>query len=74
MTFREAVEATPNLSGTFRDGLQALRAEDKPHIDVENTRKLSGSVDLMRRYNGLNQAPIVGTSLLLIAIRIARPR
>ena len=46
MTFREAVEATPNLSGTFRDGLQALRAEDKPHIDVENTRKLSGSVDL----------------------------
>ncbi len=46
MTFKEAVEATPNLSGTFQVGLQALRAEDKPHIEVENTRKLTGSVDV----------------------------
>ena len=30
----------------FRDGLQALRSEDKPHIEAENTRKLSGSIDL----------------------------
>ena len=46
MTFREAVEATPNLSGAFCEGLHALRAQDKPHIEAENTRKLSGSVDL----------------------------
>ena len=46
MTFKEAVEATPNLSGTFRLGLKALRAEDKPHIEAEDTRKLTGSVDV----------------------------
>jgi len=46
MTFKEAVEATPNLSGTLQVGLQALRAEDKPHIEAQNTRKLTGSVDV----------------------------
>ena len=46
MTFKEAVEATPGLSGAFQIGLQALRAVDKPHIEAEDTRKLTGSVDV----------------------------
>jgi hypothetical protein len=46
MTFKEAVEATPNLAGRFQKGLHALRAQDRPHIEAENTRKLVGSVDV----------------------------
>lgn len=46
MTFKEAVEATPNLAGRFQIGLQALRAQDRPHIKAEDTRKLVGSVDI----------------------------
>ncbi len=46
MTFKKAVEDTPHLSGRFQVGLQALRTEDKPHIVAENTRKLTGSVDV----------------------------
>lgn len=46
MTFKEAVEATSNLAGRFQIGLQALRAQDRPHIKAEDTRKLVGSVDI----------------------------
>lgn len=46
MTFKDAVEATPNLAGGFQKGLHALRAQDRPHIEAENTRKLAGSVDV----------------------------
>lgn len=46
MTFQDAVEATPNLAGRFQEGLHALRAQDRPHIEAENTRKLVGSVDV----------------------------
>jgi hypothetical protein len=46
MTFREAVEKTPHLENAYCAGLQALRAEDKPHIDPEDPRKLQGSVDI----------------------------
>lgn len=49
-TFREAVEDTPRLENAWRAGLQALRAEDKPHIDAEDTRKLTGSVDIDAAY------------------------
>jgi hypothetical protein len=46
MTFKEAVETTLNLSAAFQAGLQALRAQDRPHIEAQNTRRLTGSVDL----------------------------
>ena len=46
MTFEEAIEGTPHLKKAYRTGLQALRAEDKPHVEAENTRKLTGSVDI----------------------------
>ena len=48
MKFQEAVENTPNLSGHWKAGLGALRAEDKVHVRIENTSTdhLSGSVDI----------------------------
>lgn len=46
MTFKEALEATPILAGRFRKGLHALRAQDRRHIEAEDTRKLVGSVDI----------------------------
>jgi hypothetical protein len=46
VTFRQAVESTPNLEGEWKAGLGALRAEDKPHIQPEDTRRLAGSVDV----------------------------
>ena len=46
MTFKEAVEQTPSLESSWRDGLGALRAEDKPHIKAEDTRRLCGSADV----------------------------
>jgi hypothetical protein len=46
MNFKESVAATPHLKNSFCEGLQALRAEDKPHVEVEDTRKLAGSVDV----------------------------
>lgn len=46
MTFKEAVENTPHLKNAYCVGLQALRAEDKPHIEAEDTRRLAGSVDV----------------------------
>jgi hypothetical protein len=44
VTFREAIEQTPHLDHAWRTGLQALRAQDRPHIEAENTRHLCGSV------------------------------
>jgi hypothetical protein len=46
MIFKTAVAETPHLKDSFREGLQALRAEDKEHIEVEDPRKLAGSVDV----------------------------
>ena len=46
MTFKEAVELTPDLESGWRAGLGALRAEDKPHIRAEDTRRLRGSADV----------------------------
>src|SRR5439155_14191995 len=46
MTFRQAVEATPNLGpDAFRPGLQALGAYSA-RIRCRNPRKLKGSVDI----------------------------
>lgn len=44
--FQRAVEATPNLAGTFQTGLWALRTRDRSHVNAEDTRKLVGSIDL----------------------------
>lgn len=46
MTFKEAVEKTSHLEMVYQPGLQALRAQDRPHIAAENTRMLTGSVDV----------------------------
>ena len=46
MTFKQAVAQTPNLTAAWQPGLQALRAEDKPHIKAEDTRRLCGSADV----------------------------
>lgn len=44
--FEEAVARTPHLEKSWEAGLQALRPEDRPHIDPENPRNLGGSVDV----------------------------
>lgn len=46
MTFKEAVAQTPNLGTGWQPGLQALRAEDKPHVQPEEPRRLRGSADI----------------------------
>jgi hypothetical protein len=46
MKFKEAVEGTPNLADAYKEGLQALRAQDRKHIEAEDPRKLRGSVDV----------------------------
>src|SRR5579863_4358631 len=46
MTFRQAVERTPNLEQAWRAGLQALRPEDRPHISPEEPQNLRGSADI----------------------------
>lgn len=44
MTFKKSVEKTPGLKHSYRLGLRALRAQDRPHVRAENTRNLKGSV------------------------------
>lgn len=46
MTFKQTVENTPHLAGEWKDGLGALRAEDKPHVQPASPRRLRGSVDV----------------------------
>ncbi|MBX3746901.1 MAG: hypothetical protein KF833_16445 [Verrucomicrobiae bacterium] len=46
MTFKHAVEETPHLKDAWKPGLQALRAQDRPHIAAEDTRRLTGSADV----------------------------
>ena len=46
MSFKKAVEKTPHLTAAWKPGLQALRARDKPHIEVEDTQRLAGSVNI----------------------------
>lgn len=44
--FKASVAETPHLEKGWKPGLQALRAEDRPHIEPEDTRQLRGSVDI----------------------------
>ena len=46
MSFRKAVELCPSLKHALETGLSALRSADKEHVRVEDTRRLTGSVDL----------------------------
>lgn len=46
MSFQAAVQQTPRLATAWQPGLQALRAEDRPHIQAEDTRQLRGSADV----------------------------
>ena len=50
MDFKKTVQKTHLLEDAWRPGLQALRAEDKPHIHAEDPRKLTGSVDIDAAY------------------------
>jgi hypothetical protein len=50
MTFQQAVQQIPSLENAWRSGLQALRPEDKTHIDSEDTRALRGSADIDAAY------------------------
>jgi len=46
VTFKDAVEATPDLNGAWRQGLQAFSGANKEHVDAEDTGRLAGSVDV----------------------------
>ena len=46
MTFKAAVEATPEIQHAWNRGLQALRGRDRDCVQAGDTRRLSGSVDL----------------------------
>ena len=46
MSFQKAAEQMLHLTHAWKVGLHALRKEDRPHIDAEDTRKLTGSVDV----------------------------
>ena len=46
MSFKKAVKATPTLENAWMPGLGALRPQDRPHIVAEDTRLLTGSVDV----------------------------
>ncbi len=42
------------MEAAWRRGLQALRPEDKPHIEADDTRRLKGSIDLDRAWQPLD--------------------
>lgn len=46
MTFKQAVEDSPELEGAWCAGLQALRRADRKHVDAQDTERLTGSIDL----------------------------
>jgi hypothetical protein len=46
MTFQMAVEMTRHLRHAWRPGLEALRARDRKYIEVEDSRRLTGSIDV----------------------------
>jgi len=46
VTFEKAVRKTPSIRDAYRRGLNALRGTDRAHIAVDDTRLLTGSVDL----------------------------
>jgi hypothetical protein len=46
MSFRTAVESTPNLADKYQAGLQALEPADRERIVTSRTRRLCGSLNL----------------------------
>ncbi len=46
MSFETAVRKTPSTREAYRGGLSALREGDRARISVDNTRLLTGSIDL----------------------------
>jgi hypothetical protein len=46
VTFRQAIEQSPDLRGAYKRGLAALRRADKQHVDAEDTRLITGSMDV----------------------------
>lgn len=46
MSFKAAVEATAGLKGRYKAGLQAMSEGDRGRLDVTDTRRLCGSVNL----------------------------
>ena len=46
MTFRAAVEATPEIAKAWKSGLQALRRRDRGRVETKDSRRLTGSVSL----------------------------
>ena len=46
MSFETAVKATSHLEHFWQTGLGALRAQDRTRIRAEDTRKITGSVDV----------------------------
>jgi len=46
MTFKEAVEATPDVSDGYKTGLNAVDKKYRSKIQVSDTRLLDGSIDI----------------------------
>lgn len=53
MSFKKVVVSIPALKKAWNPGLQALRPEDKPHIEAEDSRRITGSVDVDTAYRKL---------------------
>jgi hypothetical protein len=46
VTVQDAATQTPHLTEAWKPGLEALRTRDRPHVEAQDTRSLSGSADL----------------------------
>lgn len=46
MTFKRAVQATPNLGRAWMPGLRALRTRDRRHVVAANPSQFRGSADV----------------------------
>jgi hypothetical protein len=46
MTFKQAVDATPDVAGAWQPGLQALRKVHRQQIQTDQPNKLTGSVNV----------------------------
>jgi len=57
LTFRQAVAATPDVAGGYREGLLALGANSK-RIIVTETDKLQHSFGFNRRTSGFPKTPL----------------
>jgi hypothetical protein len=53
MSFRQAIDQTPDLRGSCQKGLQALREIDRNRIGTADPRRLKGSVDVESRLQAL---------------------